>query len=326
MINPNDILARIDALPPYHQDFEREYIGASEIGHPCSRYLWLKFHRYVEHESFAPDEFDADDDEEVKEETKKARLRRLFQRGHDEELRFESMLYAIGVEFVKNSFDQMEFQEGFFKGHCDGDVMFLTENAIVEYKTHNRKSFNTLKRGQLEKSHPKHFAQTQTYMKHFNRDQAIYLAVCKDDDRLFCDVLTLDFVKAKEYSDKAEFIAMADKPPDRLSNKSTFYVCKMCHARDVCFGFTMPRVNCRNCTSVAKENINGKFLCEKNDDKKLDTSGSCGAHSFNPYAMHDLQQWEPIEFFPSQRAVKYKKPDGTEVTNGFDFIQSKDLK
>lgn len=305
MIDPNDLLARIDALAK--NDSERDYLGASEIGHECSRYLWLKFHKYVEPEQFEP------------------RMLRLFQRGKNEELIFETHIYDLGIEILERCTDQAGFKDGFFAGHGDGVYLIDGERVAAEMKTHSLKSFGMLKRGKLLQTHPKHYAQCIMYAGKFNCAYALYMAVNKNDDELFFDVIDFNQEEYKEYCDRAEYITTADKPPDRIASKSSDYRCKMCHAHAVCWGLEMPRVNCRNCTSVAKEPINGKFLCEKNDDKKLDTSGNCSAHSFNPYAMHDLQGYEPIEFFPSQRAVKYKKPDGTEVTNGFDFVQSKDL-
>lgn len=335
MIDPDAVLAAIDAIPPDRPDQERGYMGASEIGHPCDMYLWLKFHRYIDREEFDPSEIDTDDPQELKQEATKARLRRLFKRGHDEELVFEGHLHNLGATFHSGALDQAGFTDGFFAGHMDGDISIFDEDAISEYKTHNRKSFNTLKRGELERTHPKHFAQVQTYMKYKGRKQALYLAVCKDDDRIFCDVVEFDKEKANAYSNRAEFLTMSDKPPSRISEKPTFYMCKMCSGKDICHGFTIPRVNCRNCTSATKHREYGTFGCEmkqqsnypndRNSNNQLDESGSCAHHSANPYAMHELLGWEPLEFFPSQRAVKYKKPDGTELINGFDFVQSKDL-
>lgn len=335
MLDPDSILQAIDALPPTKPDKERGYLGASEIGHPCDMYLWLKFHRLIDREEFDPMEVDCENPEEMKSEASKARMRRLFQRGHDEELRFEGYLHDIGAKFHKGSLDQQGFKDGFFAGHGDGDIWLSGEDALVEYKTHNKKSFNTLKRGELAKSHPKHYAQSQSYMKYFKRSQAIYLAVCKDDDRLFCDVIQFDPTFADTISNRAEYISMSDKPLQRIGTKPTFYLCKMCPGKNVCWGFQAPRVECRNCTSATKHQEQGTFGCEliqKGNDlsakvrnNQLDERGYCEHHSFNPYAMQELYQWQPLEFFPDKRAVQYKKPDGTEVINGFDFVQSKDI-
>ena len=303
MINPDDLLARIDALA--NNDGERDYLGASEIGAECSRYLWLKFHKYVEPEQFPP------------------RLLRLFQRGKNEELIFETHIYDLGIEIIETCTDQAGFKDGFFSGHGDGIYMIDGERVAAEAKTHSLKSFSTLKRGQLRQTHPKHYGQCIVYSGKFNCAYALYMAVCKDNDELFIDVIPFNQEEYKEYCDKADYITAADKPPERIVGKASDFRCKFCHAHAVCWGLEMPRVNCRNCTSVAKEPTNGVFHCEKN--KVLDTSGYCGHHSFNPYAIQDLQQWEPIEFFPAERSVKYKKPSGETIINGFKYIQSKDL-
>jgi hypothetical protein len=337
MINPDEILSAIDRIPSLQKETERGYIGASEIGHPCDMYLWLKFHRYIKKEEFNPDDFDFDDPSEAKAEETKARMRRIFQRGHDEELRFEGYLHAIGAQFKSGSLDQSGFTDGFFSGHTDGEIFIFDEDAISEYKTHNRKSFDKLKRGQLEKTHTRHYAQAMTYMKYFKKSQSVYLAVCKDSDRIFCDVIQYDEDVANKYSDRAEFISMSDKPPEKISKKPTFYLCRMCSAKEICFGFELPSVNCRNCTSHVKVQKFGAFRCEmieksndldaRSSNNQLDERGWCEHHSFNPYAMNDLQGWEPVEFYPKQRAVAFKKPDGTSFINGKSpfGVESKEL-
>lgn len=304
MINPDEILARIDALSK-NDEYERRYLGASEIGEECSRKLWLQFHGYIEPEKFEP------------------RMLRLFSRGNREELIFETHLYDLGYEVINQCTEQAGFYDGFFGGHGDGVWLIEGDRVATEYKTHSVKSFAKLKRGQLKKEFPKHYAQCIVYSGKFDCKYALYMAVCKDNDELFFDVIPFDAEHYKEYCDKAAYITATDKPPERIASKSSDFRCKFCHAHDVCWGHELPRVSCRNCTSVAKDPINGVFYCEKN--KVLDTSGFCAHHSLNPYAMQDLQQWEPIEFFPKERSVKYKKPDGTEIINGFKYIQSKDL-
>lgn len=308
MLTPDQILTAIDAIPPFGENGERQYLGASEIGNECSRYLWLKFHKYITPEVFEP------------------RMHRLFHRGHDQEGYFEYYLRELGFEIIENCYSQVRFKDGFFSGAPDGIVSKDGVKYVCEYKTHSLKSFDKLKLGDLEKDFPKHFAQMQINGSKFGCSHAIYLAVCKNDDRLFCDVIEIDLTKVKAIEDKAECISMADKPPERIATKSTAFACKFCHAKNVCWGFEMPRVNCKNCTSVEKNRSDGTWSCDSH--KQLDVRGSCEAHSWNPHAMNDLLQWSPIEFHPKQRAVEYKLPDGSILINGKSpfGIGSKDLK
>jgi hypothetical protein len=297
MLSPDEILARIDALPT-EEDKERDYLGASSLGHECQRFLWLQFHRYIKPQEFSP------------------RRKRLFQRGKDEEHKFQNMLNAIGFEVIENCWDQAGFALGFFKGHGDGVLGLNGVRISAEYKTHNKKSFETLKPGMLATTHPKHFAQSIIYADRFECEYTLYCGVCKDDDRLFFDLIPADKKKYLEYKTKADYIAMTDKPPERISKSPTFYVCKMCHAAPVCFGLEMPRVACQNCTSSNKDQIAGVFGCDLKKPWIGTKLEPCESHSWNPYALNDFLSWEPIEFFPKERAVKYSLPSGAEIING----------
>ncbi|TAK97505.1 MAG: hypothetical protein EPO08_21180 [Rhodospirillaceae bacterium] len=319
MINPDDLLFRIETRPRA-QEYERRYLGASEIGEECNRKLWLKFHGYAQPEQFSD------------------RMLRLFKRGIDEELRFESYLDSIGIEIVDTCRSQAGFKDGFFAGHGDGVYLIDGDRVCGEMKTHSVKSFATLKRGELKFSHPKHYAQCIVYTGKFNCKYALYMAVCKDTDELFFDCIPFNQEEFDAYLAKAEYITMADKPPERIATKPTAFACKFCHVKDICWGFEMPRVDCRNCTSATKHQEFASFGCDKiqksNDlvkrssNNQLDERGYCESHSFNPYAMHELQGWEPLEFHPQHRAVEYKKPDGETIINGeAPFgVPSKDLR
>lgn len=318
MINPDEILAAIDAIPP-PKEYPRRYLGASEIGEECSRKLWLQFHGYIKPEVFEP------------------RMLRLFKRGHHEEHKLECHLREIGFEIIEDCFSQKRWTSGFVSGAADG---ILSKDGLMycaEYKTHSDKSFNTLKRGELAKTHPKHFAQCQINASKFDCVGTIYLAVNKNNDELFCDIVLVDPDVVAAIDAKGEFITMSDNPPDRIASKSTAFSCKFCNAKDVCFGFELPQVDCRGCTSHVKVQKFGTFRCEmveksndldaRSSNNQLDTRGWCEHHSFNPYAMNDLQGWEPMEFYPKQRAVAFKKPDGTSFINGKSpfGVESKDI-
>ena len=317
-MNPDQVIEAIESLPPIQDESERNYLGASEIGAPCPRYLWLKFHKYVEPEQFS------------------ARMLRLFHRGQREEPYLQMYLEQIGFEIVETCHSQKRWVVRFASGAADGIAEKDGKRYVLEFKTHGDSSFKTLKHGQLESTHEKHYAQIQINGDEFECDFGLYLAVNKNTDELFCDIIPIENSKVDALRSKAEYVTMSDKPPERIASKPTAFSCKSCHAKDVCWGFTIPRVNCRNCTSATKHPEFGMFGCHKIQNEgtieqrmmndHLPKEGSCAHHSFNPFTMQDLYGWEPIEFYPKQRAVAYKKQDGSELTNGFDFVQSKDLK
>ena len=101
MLNADEILAAIESQQQ-PEESQRQYLGASVIGDPCSRKLWLMFNRYID-----PEQFDN-------------RKRRLFFRGHREEPVLETLLESIGFEIIKSCLDQVGFKRGFFAGHGDG--------------------------------------------------------------------------------------------------------------------------------------------------------------------------------------------------------------
>jgi len=317
MITPQEVIDAIESLPPIQDESERNYLGASSIGETCARKLWLQFHKYVEPEAFS------------------ARMLRLFHRGQREEPYMQMYLEQIGFEIVETCHSQKRWVMRFSSGAADGIAEKDGKRYVLEYKTASDSAFKQLKHGELETIKPLHYAQIQINGDEFECDYGLYLVVNKNTDELFCDIIPIERAKASALREKAEYVTMADKPPERITNKPTAFACKFCHARDVCWGFDKPRVNCRSCTSATKHPEFGTFGCSKiqkegtpeqrTANNQLPGEGHCDHHSFNPYAMQELYGWEPKEFLPQQRAVIYIKPDKSELTNGFDFVQSKDL-
>lgn len=71
----------------HFRDKPRTHLGASEIGHDCERYLWYKF-RWCFFEEFS------------------ARMHRLFERGHLEEMRLVKWLEGIGCRVETDDFSE----------------------------------------------------------------------------------------------------------------------------------------------------------------------------------------------------------------------------
>ena len=111
-----------------YQEEHRPYLGMSELGHPCNTYLWLRF-RWAFTEKIP------------------ARMHRLFNRGHREEIEIIHDLERIGYTIIST---QKEFVAGFghIKGHCDGEVLGVIEAPktvhILELKTMNDKYFKEI--------------------------------------------------------------------------------------------------------------------------------------------------------------------------------------
>ena len=208
----------------------RGYLGASIIGHPCSRYLWYTFRHCCK------PKFDG-------------RMRRLFETGDLAEARFVQNLRDIGCEIHDADKDGKQFEvkalHGHFSGHMDGCAYCIPEAPktwhVLEFKTHNAKRFKILERERVQKAQPKHYAQMQAYMHLTGMTRALYLAVNKDNDDLYSERIHYDAEYATQLIEKAEGIIVATTPPERVGSRPDSYNCKWCDAQSLCWGYKHER-------------------------------------------------------------------------------------
>lgn len=229
----------------------RPHLGASQIGKKCERALWYSFHW-------------------CKESAFPARVLRLFARGQREEDVLAGLLREAGVtvhQVDASTGQQFSFRAigGHFGGSMDGACIGLPDAPkswhVLEFKTHNRKSFSDLQSRGVELSKPEHFAQMQCYMMWTGMTRALYMAACKDSDDLHLERVDYDAEVAHKMLEKAQRVINAPKPPECIGD-ATWYECKMCDYRDVCHGTDAPMVNCRTCTHSTAE-ADGSWTCAR---------------------------------------------------------------
>lgn len=229
----------------------RPHLGASLIGRSCERALWYAF-RWARRAAFD------------------GRMLRLFARGQREENSLADLLRAAGATVVQadsNSGAQYCFAAGHFGGSLDAACVGLPDAPrawhVIEFKTHSKTSFNTLAAQGVQAAKPEHWAQMQCYMAWTGMERALYMAVCKDDDRLHLERVDYDKDAAARLFAKAQRIIDAPEPPPGISDKPDWYQCKLCDYRDHCHGEAVPLPTCRSCAHATPV-ADGRWHCERN--------------------------------------------------------------
>lgn len=238
-----------------YNDGHRTHLGASLIGHECSRYLWYVF-RWCFSEKF------------------NGRMMRLFNRGHREEERFKEWLEGIGAKVFTVDENGKQFQvsavEGHFGGSMDGYCVLperfrIEEPVLLEFKTNGTgRGFEDLKAKGMAISKPQHFAQTSIYgyLSYEQFSHVLYMNINKNDDSIHLEVTKLNHDLAKQMVLKAERIIVANEAPARLSDNPTFHKCSFCPAKDICHRGAIPEKNCRSC-KFASAASNAEWHCKK---------------------------------------------------------------
>lgn len=266
-----DIADRIYKQYENKREGNRGYLGASEIGKECKRELWYNFRNAltVKHEG---------------------RLLKLFNRGNIEEDVFIEELQSIGLQVTQYDVDgeQVRFTDldGHLSGGCDGIMSGLDdsdEEYICEFKTHNDKSFKDLVKKKVEKSKPQHFVQMQMYMGMSGLKKALYLAVNKNDDTLYAEIIEYDEFVYNEHMDKAKSIIERSMAPVRLSEDSAWYQCKWCNFHSICHEGQIPNKNCKTCKhSIATKDKTWTCLrCDEVIPEEVIDKG-CSKHIYIP--------------------------------------------
>lgn len=294
----NDIVLLIDKAHEDKLDRPRPHLGASMLGHACDRWIWLSF-RWAVREKFS------------------GRMLRLFRRGHAEEATIMKDLAMTGIDFSKRQANVS------FGSHVSGSADAIIEGGvpeapqtrhIAEFKTHNKKSFDALEKEGVLKAKPEHWGQMQIYMAGTFIERALYVAVCKDDDRYYIERVKFDKEAAEKLIARGKRLALTDELPPGLSIDPTWYQCRFCPAHSFCHEKQPTQhVNCRTCAhSTPKEDSTWK--CERFDAEGIPFEyqlKGCDAHVLHP----DMVPWNAKLGEPDEWSLTYII-NGKLVVNG----------
>jgi hypothetical protein len=218
----------------------RDYLGASRLGHACERALQYEY-------AGAP----VDPGRELP-----GRVLRVFEVGHALEELAIRWLRLAGFELYtqKATGGQFGFSVagGRIQGHVDGilaagpDALDLGYPALWECKTMNDKSWReTVKHG-VSKSKPVYAAQLALYQAYMegpvpgiSSHPALFTAINKDSQELWCERVPFDGGLAQRMSDRAVRILTATDAGELLPRHATtptHVECKFCPWQDRCWG------------------------------------------------------------------------------------------
>lgn len=280
-----DTLAAIEAgVSALADDGLRPHLGASILGRECERALWYAF-RWAKPAAHEP------------------RLLRLFLRGQREEVAFIVYMRNAGITVVsEDATTGKQFTFSAVGGHVGGSMdaacQGLPESSawhVVEMKTHSKKSFDDLIKKGVEQAKPEHYAQMQLYMGWTGMTRALYMAVCKDDDRLHLERIDANSAMFERLMHKAARIVQAVEPPERISDDPAWYQCKWCDYADICHGTAVPIPTCRTCCHATPElDGDARWHCvrHKTDLSPAAQKEGCQAHLFIPALM---KNWATVQ-------------------------------
>lgn len=298
------LLAIDAALESTQEQRVRSYLGASAIGDPCDRKLWLNF-RWVKRGLI-----------------KASGLRRIKDGHRGEKVVADLLRMVPGLDLstekepgVQHSFEALS---GHFRGNCDGLLMGLLQDPTTLYmwecKIVNEAKFKKLESLKLKNPSEAlknwdivYYAQAQIYM-HFFDAKKHYLTVGSPGVRDLTSAVTeYDKGEAEKYIERAKRIIFSPRPFLKISNDAAWHECKICSFHSMCHEQDMPRnKNCRTCLHSTPLKTGG-WKCELHS-KDLDADAQekgCESHLFVP----DLIPGEQVNSGPNW--VEYKLPNGS---------------
>ena len=204
----------------YHSNqTSRDYLGLSECGHECKRYLYYRHHGYTQ----APID---------------GRVLRLFQLGNLIEDQAISDLRDAGYTLTDNQKEVTFDNNGIFlRGHIDGIITGLLESKkphLWECKSANDKSFKKLLKVGYKEWNPVYYTQVQVYMLGLKLDRAFVWVENKNDSQIYTERIKLN----KEYAIntlQSAFEAISGSVPERKCPSQSWWKAKFCNFNEVCW-------------------------------------------------------------------------------------------
>ena len=295
------------------ENWRRDHLGASILGHRCDRYLWNSF-RWVANPKH------------------EGRLLRLFERGQrEEEWLIEDMENTGEWEIQSRAEDgeQIRVREGHIGGSLDGIVSGLPESPeedhVLEIKTSNLKQWEKLREKGVRSSKPVHYVQMQIYMNKMGLAHALYVCVCKDNDEIYSERVPYSEKTAEKHLERARAVVAAGSPPEKMDPATAPCVLVSregkrwpCQYFDVCHGKQMPERSCRTCICATPETtgegdpvwscgLDTDFSSRISSEKQRE---GCHSQVTIPTAVNADISYVSLD----KRVVTYQFADGEQVT------------
>jgi len=247
-------------------------IGASGIGEDCVRAIWYDWR------GSSLSSFDG-------------RLLRLFKTGYIQEDRVVQDLKDAGLqvwEVDPETGKQWTYTaaDGHFVAKLDGVVKGVpgAEKTphTLEIKSSNVKGFKELQTHGVQKAKPQHYAQMQAGLWLTGLDRALYVAVCKDDERFYIERVAKDDAAIADIQRKLEQLTTNMMPPPRIAESQDDWRCRFCDNKAVCWRQEKPLQNCRTC-QWASTTSNGEWYCGRFKEALTYKKQHEGCDLWDPY-------------------------------------------
>lgn len=189
---------------------ERLCIGFSEIGHPCSRYLWIKYHYPQLKEHFSE------------------KQATIFENGHWVERKLIQQMRDSGI-IITGQQKEASYFDGKFKGHIEGFIENHPEYGKVpfEIKGLNQTSFKELVKKGVKENFYNYYVQAQINMFSHGFNKLVFIAENKNNQDLYEEVIFLDSDCVNGTIKKAESVLFGPIPKG-ISSRRDWWQCIHC--------------------------------------------------------------------------------------------------
>jgi hypothetical protein len=207
-------------------ELPRPYLGASIVGHECTR--------RIQYDWWCKSEL-------------AARTRAIFDRGHYFEERTRQRLIAAGFRFAPPEFLAFSAAGGALRGHADGIIIhgpdlpsaYLIYPAIWEHKALNAKGWREVERDGLEKAYPQYAAQIALYQAYLDiTNPALFSVTNADSCEWLHFLVPYNAERAQLWGDRAVNIIEATRAGEllpRAYGDPQEWRCRMCPHKERCW-------------------------------------------------------------------------------------------